>query len=99
MSSKEERLLWNILLDAELFSEIASHRGDGAQAVRFMQVANQTRVKLRDQFGINLDELAVKAREQVFILEEAEQKKEQEEKQRMEYFHELADKARKLLGK
>lgn len=95
--SDEERLWWNVLLDAELFSEIASNRGDGSLAIRYMNVANKARVTLRDKFGINLDELGMKAREQVFILEEAEAVKEREEKLRIQESLRITEEVRKLL--
>lgn len=97
--SYDERLWWSILLDAELFSEIASNRGDGQLAVRYMRVAGKARVALRDQFGINLDDLGMKAREQVMILEEAEAAKEREESLRLQEALNVIEQAKRLLKK
>ncbi len=97
--SSDERLWWYILLDAELLSEIASNRGDGPLAVRYMNVGNKARVTLRDTFGINLDDLGMKAREQIMILEEAEAVKEREEQLRMKESLRLSEEIRELLKK
>jgi hypothetical protein len=97
MSSKEERLWWSILCDAELFSEIASNRGDGPLAVRYMRVAGKARVTLRDKFGINLDTLGMKARDQVMMMEKAEEEKEKEEKRKMDDALKILEDVRELL--
>jgi len=97
--SNDERLWWSILLDADLFSEIASNRGDGELAVRYMRVGNKARTTLRDKFGINLDELGMKAREQVMILEEEEAVKEREEKLRMQEALNVMRRVEELLDK
>lgn len=77
----EERLWWNILVEAEMLSESAN-RYDGHLSLRYFRVAVKARTMLRDKFGINLDDLGAKAREQVMLLEEEEAAKEREEKLR-----------------
>jgi hypothetical protein len=92
----EERLWWNILVEAEMLSESAS-RHDGALALRYFQVSVKARTTLRDKFGINLDDLGVKAREQVMVLEEELAVKEREEKLRMQEFLKAVERAEELL--
>ena len=99
MTIHNERLWWSILLDAELFSEIASNRGDGPLALRYMRVAGKARVTLRDKFGIDLDEMGMKAREQVMILEEEEAVKEREEKLRMQQALDVLEQYKELRNK
>ena len=99
MSSAEERLWWCILLDADLLSEIASNRGDGPLAVRYMKVGNKARVTLRDKFGINLDDVTDEARQQVHILEAAELQKERDEESMSRKLDEILASARELLDK
>jgi hypothetical protein len=93
----EERLWWNILVEAEMLSESAS-RHDGALALRYFQVAAKARVTLRDKFGINLDTLGEKAREQVMVLEEEMAAKEREEKLRTQEFLNAVERAKELLN-
>lgn len=96
--TNDERLWWNILVDAELLSEIANHHGDGELSVRYMMVANRARITLRDKFGINLDDLGIKAREQVMAMAEAEAEKDREEKRRIEEGLKALERVEELLA-
>lgn len=95
--TNEERLWWNILLEAEMLSENAS-RHDGHLSLRYFQVAVKARITLRDKFGVNLDDLGMQAREEVMKMEEAEAAKEREEKLRTQEFLNTVQQAKDLLN-
>ncbi len=95
--TEEERLWWNILVEAEMLSESAN-RYDGALSLRYFQVAVKARTTLRDKFGINLDDLGLKAREQVMLMEEEAATKEREEKLRTQEFLNLVEQAKEHLN-
>ena len=93
----EERLWCNILVEAEMLAESAN-RYDGHLSLRYFQVAVKARTTLRDKFGINLDNLGEKAREQVMILEEEIAVKEREEKNRTQELLNAIQQAKDLLN-
>ena len=94
----EERLWWNVLVEAEIQSEIASGRDDGPLSVRYMNVANRARKTLRDQFGVDLDVLYAKAQTQIMIMEEEEAAKEREEQLRTKEYLNTVQQAKDLLN-
>jgi fructose-1,6-bisphosphatase len=69
-----ERVLWMVLLDAETI-------GVGEESLCAYDVGAWARTRLRDDYGINLDDLAVLARD-VYDAKVRERQNEAEEEQR-----------------
>jgi len=83
--TKEERIWWMVLLEADIQSEIHCHREDGESGFRAAQVGNQARKILVNKFGLNLDDLAEEARAIYLRLYEERVKADETEKQRTDH--------------
>lgn len=86
--SKEERLWWNILVEAETLSSINAHN-NGELCLRYQRIAGRARATLRDKFGINLDDLGAEASAQVLSMERDEILRERQELESITTFHRL----------
>lgn len=97
--TKEERVWWMVLLDADTQSEIYARHGDGEGGIRASHVGNQARKTLVTKFGANLDDIGLEARELYHQLYEEREKADAAEKQRALDYEALIARAEELLRK